>query len=1553
MAFIYEIKINQEPINNIELGFTHIRDLEEALDSGSISILLKQEKPLNMYSVLEIKVDEVDDWEEENVLDTKEILMLVVSDKVEPISKELEYFKHEITFIEYTSKFDTYLMNNLSFTNRSLDKKLAKFQIDDIGISDEGSNGLYFSRHLYLEPLEKVYANYLEDEPIIFKQKDIAKYYDIKINGDYDEYSFDVYLEVGSLSYKISEQDVELTLPIGKYELKYIIDIDEEELDLPIMGKRTIYKYYIEILPKETNTMYDLIRQVRNTVSKYGGIESKVFFDTTRLFNIKDEHIEFLKSIEAPQVFLEVATVRQILIFVLSYINALPRVYRDFKNGIDILDLEFYGERIDDFILEDILSITSSQDNAQIGTRSYSALKNILPNDLNEPTTFAPSQDGYYTVRAENIQMNDTDFELKLPKGKKLYKPIKFGVNVIIRKYHKTLNNNDIEITDEEVFLDFTELLINKSEWELKDKSSNFPNVFYSKLYDDEFGLDMYQTENFYWQQGDTSIKLSDVNGQIFKSNLLASVLQYGFRKHFALERPYDFVRDFSNPDYDVRTYYKINVLETFGVENVFGDNPALAFRQLKFYIEYITSEELNIKQDKEDLSQINFYSEMRQNQEENTISLSRVSNKTYGNLQRTSNKEFSFMKVHKSFNDMYEVGQVDNEDYVITRVISEYYNEYIVNTYYVTKDHNRISQATFIDQTYRKFDNYAQQITNRHETYNDYVMLVEPNDDMAYYHTDTKIFENLLPENEILFDKILFGVLGVNHNILETKATTALVRTDGFLEEYLDDFIEDEFNMHFISTPITSAGFRQGLVFKFGFDDNQIAGDRLVSRGEGVGLKYFNEAVRYTDNRGRFTYLDFYIYNKLTEFDYDNYPLTVVDGEKISNFKDLSDGIIPYFATGYGLFNDTSSDSLVVHKDTMTNFNLSYSLNIMSYNYGKYIFGEKFYKYNHLVYNKDIEEKTYLYFYEDTIYNIFENLKIKEGWIGDRIENNHVSIISGGYIYNSHPYASNHTWAIGDENGNLIFVNNDGGNYIKIMKTHIRPNVDEIAGKNVLKLLKIVPVNTKLSLIENIENEYIQEDNIYGNYELSNKVEKILTFNTNVKTNIDYNSYDLLEYIYYDEVISEIELNSEVENVYVEFRDISSHIDFNLISLDDEYIGYNETSGMVELKGVVEEIFTSITNLNTNISFLEYVLDEYIGFKQEPINKVMLNSDVFNEPEYNIGVYGNITYDSKLTNDYILEDNVYERRLLDVDFGVGNINKMELTSSLGVSQSHTSEYINYDTQDLTSVINAEDYDFGFYIKNNLSNQINYNNTLLDEYISFNQVNEELSISNAIKLGKFDIRDLETDIEFFGSTSQEYIYIDTINKVISIKNDLSIRKEISQNLSSNININKNLLDTYINFDDVNYIKEFELNYKTKIDIEKSLYTNISNYESILDEYIGFNTINDLAITSTNILGSIAQTLEEPQLLSSITNICQQVTLKIKNNNNISVDMYIDNVSYGSINANSSKTVVVPHTLNGGSGGGGGFFRPVIRFEKNSKNSSKTLKILVMSVCIMP
>lgn len=1178
MRFRFNIRINGE-LHDIEQGFSTSREFEEALDGGKIKIVLSDlELPIEQYSFVEIVIYEVD--YNEVILDTKREEYLVISDEV-VLNSKYGYYEHNLTLLEFTAKLDLYQKSAFQFSKDIFENRNAKYEYilsynQDPESFGNGSSYEYQTSFSYSIDYQIGFdLKGIKIPSVIFggyvlKRVSKGKYAKMFSGPQPDgrQHRFidgDVYVRIEQNGLEIfygllSDNDIVLDLPEGEYELYLGMLGDDSPSDNPPSTLRQIdaFRYFIEIRNQFGETMYDVVMQLRDLVSKYGGIESKKYFNETRLFALNETDAEFLRTVEAPQIYIPSATLRQTLIFILSYVNALPRLVRGF--GIDMLSLEHFGKSLGTFIKENITESYSEQNTNQIGTRSYAELHNILPNNLNEATTYSPYQNGFQTVRATNVQLTDTSFVLKLPSDKPLYKPksIKTRIDLTLRGYSQTTMQYE-HLLNSSFMLDLTDLYINQSEWQLKEVTSDFPDVFYTSMNRDkihQIGLDMYKTENIAWSEGDTVIRLSDVYGTIFRSNLLESVLKHQINKHI-LEQGLGGFEDI--------------MLYQVDIPNI--NEGALWFKDLLFNVEYITNENMAIKQDKEDLSQISFYSEIRHNQDENTISLARSSSKIYGDLQRTGNKVSTFTKRHTSFSDMYEIGQKDKDNYTITSIQSQYFVDFIETTYTVIKYHNRISQATFIDQTYRWRDNYASELKQRNETYNDYILLLphKPSEQPLFENTDTKIVSKKYSgqgDEVAYFYKVLFGNLGVEHPIDETKATTALVRTDGTVAEANDG----AGYFHFISTPITSAGFKGGLVFKIGFNDNQVAGDGLIQKDG----NWYNQAVRYTDRNARIKYFDFYILNKRSFRNADGnetsrYPAIIEYSSVVDNTTPATNNDLVYFSTGNVVENETANDSLIVNKDPMSNFNLNYALNVMSYYYGLFILGRDFFTKNQMISNNKNNENfvPYLYIYNnDTSYDIFEDIKVKGGYrvsYNLRTDTTRVFLtMSGEYVIINVggllPFDT--SWAIGDGDGNLIFASNENISQIEIVRSHIRPNVNVVgeinSGLKQTALLDVVGglINSvvggfNLRANVNASVDYIQDSvpsveailNVFGG--LANEVVGNYSLNGNVGINTRYFNGD------YIDVFADLNVKGGLSNEQVDYFELNANT-----TLESEFNG-------------------------------------------------------------------------------------------------------------------------------------------------------------------------------------------------------------------------------------------------------------------------------------------------------------------------------------------------------------------------------------------------------------
>ena len=1057
MPFLYEFKIDNVKVEG-QIGFSTSRKWEEALDEATLVIPFTYENdtPYKMFSILNVEIMEIDNYTDKNTIETRTYEFIVYSDNVKSLGS-YGYYRHQVNAIEYTAKLDYYMINNLSKSRSVLKNTQAPFTTENIPHS-LGTNwfatatleninlkeDFFANKDLVFDQVYQAYVATIV-EPALFKRSDAV----IRTNAT---------LVSGTTPHTLSDGPATWVFPKGEWQIEYGIIADGTEDGFATAGFNTIYTFYVEAIDENELSMYDVINEIRDSVSKYGGIEDTVYYDFTRIFNIDSAYDDYLKSIPAPQIYLSQATARQILIYSLSFINVLPRL--EYDKDEDILTFEEYNLSNGTFVPQDVIAYGGHQNTNQIGTRNYQPITQSLANNLDDTSVYSPSRSGYQQVRSLDMQLTADNFVIKLPEKAPLYMPKKLVVLIpkIEVYFDTTIPELAVELIDFE--LDLTPRWINNEEWKLKEITTNFPSIDSRAIWDEDLGLREYMVENLSWQVGDTEINLSTIFGTLFQDNLVRNVVKMAIYEYIMLNPPIPIKADTTfEPDFFIII-----------------DSPLInEYKDWKLRVEYITDERLVIKQDKEDLDQVSFYSEMRQNQEQSLVDLVRQSRKGYGDLQRTGNKTYSFPKKHSSLSEFYEVGQKDSDNFTITQIDTQWYNDYAIAIYSITKYHNRIQQATFVNQKYRPFDNYAKTTLNRHEHYGDYLIALPPDDTESGVELQlTKIYSN---------DKTVRAIVGIllgdafGDNPKES-ATLALVRTDGMLAANPESGGTDR---HFIVSPLTARGIKGGFAFTLGFQNNQTAGDGLVLEFLDGVPTYYNRAVRYTDKKGRFTRFGFAIMKDL-EFDSGDYLTFPFIEDVLVDVNTYFEDNAYFWCGGYEP-NEPFTFPLVWNKDPMTNAQLTYQLNVVSYYIGLYIFGLNFYTNNYIVKDHDFLNGAKLYLYTDsTVYEMFEDLFVKSGY------NSSVTLSDGVNI--EYDDATNivsfigismtgiTSWAIGitnvDGDIELLVACNEGLSGVKFVNRHFRPNIKEIGNKSFEKRFLNVEITALLASLEVIYQRYL-----------------------------------------------------------------------------------------------------------------------------------------------------------------------------------------------------------------------------------------------------------------------------------------------------------------------------------------------------------------------------------------------------------------------------------------------------------------------------------------------
>lgn len=1057
MPFRYEFYIDTEKLDNVEMGFSTSRKWEEALDEARLVVPFSylNRTPYKMFSLLTILIHEMDSYTDVTPNETQTHYYLVYSDKVDPVGA-YGYYKHTVSAIEYTAKLDAYIISQLSKSRSIINNVQAPFTVNELINYNDGSNHEYAINATLkkIDVFKTMYANHEITFPQVYEPYIVTSSGPLYYRRGTAVIRTNAPLVSGTSPHTLSGGPTTWVFPKGEWEIEYgYIGLSGDFVGG--LGFNSVYKFYVDMVEKDELSIYDVLTEIRTCVSKFGGIEDTVYFDSTRVFDIDPLYETYLKSVQAPQIYLEKTTARKMLVYVLAFVNALPRL--EYGEDLDTLTLETYNLTTGQFDKVDVIAHSAVQNTSQIGTRNYQHITQSLSNELDEPSVYSPSQSGFQQVRSADIQLTANNFVGKLPEGMPLYMPTRLILQVPNIKIttdfgtiiHYEVNNYELNLMPR---------WINGEEWKLKNLTDNFPTIDQTGVWFEELGLRLNMVDNLQWNMGDTEINFSQIFGQVFQDNLLRNVAIEQIYEDFMLNPP---IPHFGGSG---------DITSTYAIEITLPSSSN--YKDWRFRVEYITDERLVIKQDKEDLSQISFYSEMQQNQEESLVNILRQSRKGYGDLQRTGNIENTFVKQHLTFDDFYEIGQKDVDGYTITQIDTVWFNDYAIARYHVTRYHNRIQQATYVNQKYRPFDNFSKSVLYRHENYTDYLIALPPNDvNVNFQDQTTKIYSN-----ESTIRRIVEMMLGEPLTDTKKKASVALVRTDGMLDIYPET--EGATIRNLIAVPVTAKGVKGSFAFTFGFKGNQSAGDGLVSKVTTLGVtNWFNQAVRYTDTQGRFTRFGFMIAKDLTLDldDYNSYPRITVQSYILDDYIENN----AYFWCGHATANEAYQRPLVWNKDPLTNANLTYQLSVLSYYMGLYVFGIDFYAKNFIVNNPEGYEDVYLYTYIDgTYYDIFEDIYVKSGYtrtikldttnIVFDTATNWLKFIGISFLYDT-------SWAIGrpQEDGTikLLLACNENLNGVQFKAQHTRPNVYEIGSK--LPLIQWLDLATSLEV--NVDLQYVR----------------------------------------------------------------------------------------------------------------------------------------------------------------------------------------------------------------------------------------------------------------------------------------------------------------------------------------------------------------------------------------------------------------------------------------------------------------------------------------------
>ena len=1031
MPFTYQIRLNGEPIF-ATLGATVVDKLEEPLDEGALHIpITTRNVEYEMLGLLDIQVSKTGQT-------TQRFTYLVLSDKVTVKSKD-GFYSHDLTVVEYTYKFDKYLVNALTFTKPFEKKVRAPFTYNEVVSVTTGLTiaPYYFYDDIYIN------ETYFVNKEYTFSQTSQIDVLNNTIN--YSDAYFDkkdVYISFdGGTPLNLTTSNITHTFTTKGFKDIEIGYYDTTPTFIPI------FTYHVSVINERRYTLWDMLQVVRATVP----IESKFYHENyqTRLFDIDTNYETVFKKIEMPQMFFQKQTLRQVLNTIFKYINAISRLqYVD--DGTDILTIDEFNKITGSFNLLGIVDYSSEQNAQNYASVAVSYLEKSLQTNFREnASVISPSANTFKTVRAKDIQLTQNGGGFILPLEYEMYEPTRIKVTipyVEVRQARSldsgmTTLSNAIKVL-ENYELDLTERFLNKDFWDLKTFTVDFPSYDEVATFKETVGLRENKGGNFFWQRNSKQIDFSYTVGTTIKTNAIITVIEEALNEEITRNKYVFDIADY--PD----AYGPLNatVVNVSNLETTFNSQTSttdLLFRNLKFNVEYITFGNPTVKIEREDVKDFKYYSEIRINQQAKVTDFSRASRDVYGQIQRAGVPNITFSKRHFNLDDLLKVGMIDSNGYVITHRSLQFQNEFINARYQATKNHNRLNEYNGIDQEYRVFEN-PQLGYNRVDYYNDYVLIESPNgtEDLQFSFEPTFLKKEALP-------KIFSNLRNYHAENDNYKITYAMVRTDGFLENYPDDLYE-----YAIMVPIQSFGGKGTLVFEFGFDNNLYAGNAIYEQtlNSGGTDTYFNEPILYGDTQGFFDEIWFGMgdlsgatipFDDIGEANEDYFN----DGHKYPLVRTSSFESTQGFEIQSGSIDTTSElyNPIIAYKDASSNYYVSYGVMIKSKKYAEYILGNHFFTQNSLINKIANDFNVYLYKYTDgTQYGIFDDYTLKDGIYDTPVllstTNTSISSTTGLFTFLGTALinTSTHTsWAIADENGNLFMACNEPHNGFKVYLRH------------------------------------------------------------------------------------------------------------------------------------------------------------------------------------------------------------------------------------------------------------------------------------------------------------------------------------------------------------------------------------------------------------------------------------------------------------------------------------------------------------------------------------
>jgi len=815
----------------------------------------------------------------------------------------------------------------------------------------------------------------------------------------------------------------------------------------------------------EKKTLLDALNHIRDVVP----FERASVHSATRLFDIDSNLATYLDNIEAPQFFFTGMSLREMINGIASYVNAIGRM-KENRN----LVFSFYNEILELFdVNEDVINRTLKNQTRNFTSSVESNIENATgADDVDRAKIIYPNNDSWISPRSNNVKLTDVNFEIKVPY------PIERISKVFMRP-----NDNIVAVQYFEYDVNDPATPLISSNALIKDTVSG--NLFQQIGFDTETSTIIYREyvknegipELFKSENSEIRVIqiVFDNNNQNFNNFIEFELLYIDVTSLILVKEQWDRlpldVSSLSNrPLQNLKAntlFFRIGgtTLSNGQLSGIFDNiNSLTAFfqramviggfnilsveiQEINFKIEYVPYFGTRVRLNKDDVTDHPYNTQMSANQGERIVSAERLLRNIYGMAQRLGQDEIEFKRFYTDLDEMFELGQITEDGFVIASKQITYYLNYYMVTYLLSKNFNRFANRIALDQENRPFDiSLGSKTTNRNLLYNEYVEL------------DTERKENTSMVRN-------FGV-GVFMNTLRPIVVPGSNRpvTYGLIKSI--DMPDVPSNKGVLVAPIA---FSEGnsLNFYWSIEDILKAGDQLSfesytedTEEQPLVPVFVNRLIRYTDAEGGLDNFELSFGHTFPDHDPDEFPLVTLPSDASA-------------LIGGHSVNGVFGDNFIVKKDKAESLSMNYVLSIVpNFKYvNRIVVGRNLtFSNNLIIANKNAN--LLLYTSETETYNSLENLFVKGNSTAHTFD---VSLDQGaGKVVANIPNIQNFaSWAIGDDEGNLylgVNVNEDITNTVYFNFRNKRENISytfddiDIVGLVAPRNLVLTPTETTIT---------------------------------------------------------------------------------------------------------------------------------------------------------------------------------------------------------------------------------------------------------------------------------------------------------------------------------------------------------------------------------------------------------------------------------------------------------------------------------------------------------